>query len=499
MPIDPTRRTGSAKMRPRARLISLIGEELISDESVAVVELVKNAYDADAARVEVKFEGAEPQKPDSLVVADDGIGMTLETVLSSWFEPGTVTKRKNSKSLGGRVYQGAKGVGRFAAARLAEALYMETKCNGADDGVTVLLEWGKFDEDSYLDEVELEYEVRPLSEIKHGTTLTLIGLRKKREWDEEDFKTLHNRLSRLISPFGEVKDFSIELTIPGFPELTGEVNAHELIQEPIYRLDGDLSSDGKFTGTIRVHGKTVREFQDHSIGKHGQTVGCGGFSVEFRAWDRDRLGLSPLMLKHNLGMMEIRGILTQYSGVSIYRDGFRVQPYGAPGNDWLGLDNRSRQSPTTRLANNQVVAAIRISRESNPQLMDRTTREGLVHNPAYAELRDWVTSLLTLLEAERYKARPREEHRNDEVHTLFEAFDLSPVVQEADRQLGKEHPVAQLVRRSDSSIREGVVRLQEHYSRLLMTAGIGQLVDLVIHEIGAPSGELPGKLRILKS
>src|SRR5208337_4558990 len=183
-------KSGSAKMRPRARLISLIGEELISDEAVAVVELVKNAYDADAKKVEVKFEGDDPVKPESLVVTDDGIGMTLETVLSGWFEPGTVTKRKSTTSPGGRLYQGAKGVGRFAAARLAQALFLETKCKGAKDGVTVLLEWGKFDEDSYLDEIGIDYEVRPLPEINHGTTLTLMGLRKKKEWDEEDFKEL---------------------------------------------------------------------------------------------------------------------------------------------------------------------------------------------------------------------------------------------------------------------------------------------------------------------
>jgi signal transduction histidine kinase len=103
---------------------------------------------------------------------------------------------------------------------------------------------------------------------------------------------------------------------------------------------------------------------------------------------------------------------------------------------------------------------------------------------------EWVIRILALLEEERYKARPREEKRVQEIQTLFEAFDLAPVVEEADRQLGPQHPVTKLVRKSDSDIREGVKRLQEHYSRLLMTAGIGQLVDLVIHEIGAPVGRI---------
>lgn len=485
---DSRPKSGHAKMRPRARLISLIGDEMVSDERVAVVELVKNAYDADATSVEVAFSGEGPHS-DDLIISDNGSGMDLDAVLGGWFEPGTVTKKQAERSPKGRLYQGAKGVGRFAAARLAKMLQMETKVAEEKEGVAVILDWGHFDDNSYLDEVEIAYDVCPLPHLKHGTRLMLTGLREKKEWIEDDYKALHERLSRLISPFGEVKDFKIHLTIPNHPELTGEVEPHELIQTPKYKLEGTLLASGKFTGKILVDSKEVKNFEQHSLGKKGEVVGCGGFDVEVRAWDRDRAGLAPFMLKFDLGLRETRHVIDVYSGVSIYRDGFRVHPYGEPGNDWLQLDHRSRQVPTTRLANNQIIAAIRISREGNPELRDRTTREGLVHNPAYESLRDWVVRILALLEDERYKFRPREETKPEETHTLFEAFDLSPIVKEADRQLGREHPVSKLVRQSDEDIRDGVVRLQEYYSRLLMTAGLGQLVDLVIHEIGAPVGK----------
>jgi len=133
-------KSGHAKIRPRARIISLIGDELISDESVAVAELVKNAYDADATRVVVRFEGPNPLKPNSLVIADNGTGMTLNTVLEGWFEPGTTAKKRAMRSPSGRLYQGAKGVGRFAAARLASSLRMETRAQGESEGVTVILD-----------------------------------------------------------------------------------------------------------------------------------------------------------------------------------------------------------------------------------------------------------------------------------------------------------------------------------------------------------------------
>src|SRR5258708_955029 len=132
-------KSGKAIMRPRARLISLIGDELISDEPVAVVELVKNAYDADSKTVRVAFTGENVFDPDTLTIADDGCGMTLSTVLGAWLEPGTILKKQQERSPGGRLYQGAKGTGRFAAARLAHSLYMETRSKGEEEGVTVLL------------------------------------------------------------------------------------------------------------------------------------------------------------------------------------------------------------------------------------------------------------------------------------------------------------------------------------------------------------------------
>jgi signal transduction histidine kinase len=490
--------SGNATMRPRARIISLLGEELVSDERVAIVELVKNSYDADATQVEVKFEGVNNLIPDALIISDNGVGMSLDTVLNGWFEPGTISKKQTLRSPSGRLYQGAKGVGRFAAARLARTLRMETRVEGEEHGVAVDLDWGSFTDNSYLDEVELNYEVRPIHQLQHGTIIKLFGLRKKKEWAEEDFKSLHERLSRLVSPFGDVDDFNIVLDIPGHPELTGVVESHRLTQMPKYRLEGELDGTGGFSGAIYLDEKEVKSFRNHRLGGVQEKPSCGGFKVEIRAWDRDRVSLAPYMLELNMGIREVRATLDAYSGASIYRDGFRVHPYGEPGNDWLQLDHRSRQAPTIRLANNQVVSAIRISQVSNEQLIDRTTREGLVHNRAYDDLRDWYVRVLALLEEERYRLRPREAAEPEETRTLFEVFDLTPVVQEADRQLGEKHPVSQMVRQSDSDIRAGVKKVQEHYSRLLLTAGIGQIVDLVIHEIGAPIGRANRELAYLE-
>jgi hypothetical protein len=497
--------SGSATMRPRARLIRLIGDELISDEPVALVELVKNAYDADATRVTVRFEADDRGRVESIVVEDNGIGMDLRTVLEGWFEPGTILKRETERSPGGRLYQGAKGIGRFACARLAEWMLLESKKAELDQGVVVLLDWGRFEDESYLDEIDLEYEVRPIPDLQKGTRLTLEGVRRNgskekgvsKAWERGDFEELHSRLSRLLSPFADVTEFSIYLDISGYPEFSGEVQPPELVLRPKYCLRGRLDDHGRFSGEMRSDGRLRKKFTARQLGEAGDEPPCGPFEVEIRAWDRDRPGLAPLMERYAMGIGEIRRTLDNYCGVAIYRDGFRVYPYGEKKSDWLGLDLRSRQNPPKNLANNQVVAAIRISRERNPNLRDRSTREGMVRNREHTALESWFKEVLSLLESERYDLRPREE-ATEEGQPLFESFDFSETAEETRKQLGKDHPVAKLVTDAEKQIREGVRRVEAVFSRLLMSAGLGHMVDIVIHEIGAPLGKVNRQLAILE-
>jgi len=493
MSTTPT--AGTITLKPRARLIRLIGQELISDEPVAVVELAKNAYDADARRFVVRFEGTRFDKVDRIVVEDDGHGMSLETTLSAWLEPGTTSKRHTRVSPGGRLYQGEKGIGRFAAARLAKTLLLESKTQSTAPGVMVLLQWGAFDDNSYLADIPISYETGPIADLDRGTRLTMEGL--QRQWTEPDFERLQQRLSRLLSPFDDVKGFVIELSVPGRPDLSGEVQAPELVLKPKYELKGALSAAGTFTGEILADTKTRRSFETRKILGNGQLPRCGPFEVDIRAWDRDREGLIPIAERLKTGVQEIRRTLNAFCGVSIYRDGFRVYPYGQEGNDWLTLDNRSRQNPVRSLANNQIVAAIRISRATNPDLQDRSNREGMVLNDAHEELATWFTAILSLLEEERYALRPRQP-KSDQVEPLFESLDISAAVKEVRKELGESHRVARMLASADQQVRSGVERIQEVFSRLLLSSGLGHMVDVVIHEIGSPLGKVTRQLGILE-
>ena len=489
-------RGGSTKMRPRARIISLIGEELISDEPVALVELVKNSYDADATLVEIRFAGSDPACPERIIVEDDGIGMDIDTVLNCWFEPGTISKRKTDRSPGKRLYQGAKGIGRFAAGRLAEHLYLESTPESSNDSVFVIMDWGRFDDESYLDEIEIDYEIRQSRPDSHGTKLTLESLRKG-NWTQDDFEKLHARLTRLVSPFDEISDFNIFLEIPGYNQYSGQIQPPELILSPTYLLQGCIDNMGCFTGEMKVNGAQHKVFSNYKLGGRSKKPVCGAFEIEVRAWDRDPAGLAPFVERLHIGIREIRKTLDNYCGVSIYRDGFRVHPYGEQGNDWLNLDNRSRQNPVRNLANNQVIAAIRISRENNPGLRDRSTREGMVYNDEHSSLEEWFKESISLLEEERYRLRPRKKD-DDRVQPLFESLDISGAVKEAQTKLGHDHQIAIMLVNTEKQVRVGVDRIQDVFSRLLMSSGLGQMVDIVIHEIGSPLGKINRQISLIE-
>jgi HSP90 family molecular chaperone len=153
---------GTQVFRPRARIIRTLGRDLIQNRVVAVQELVKNSYDADATEVTLTFTGPLTAGQGSLTVADDGDGMTLDTVKTAWMEPATVFKRRQTKTHGGRRVTGEKGIGRFASARVAHRLELDSVSAETKERVRAWFNWGDFEaEDRYLDQVRCRWEEGP--------------------------------------------------------------------------------------------------------------------------------------------------------------------------------------------------------------------------------------------------------------------------------------------------------------------------------------------------
>ena len=243
--------------KPRARIIKTIGEDLISNDNTAVLELVKNSYDANSEIVVITFEGKLTEKIEgnkkknvivkensSLVIFDQGCGMDFSTIENAWMEPATNFKKINSNHK--RKFVGEKGIGRFAVAKLANRLELVTRKENQNE-IVVTFDWDQFsDEDAYLDNIKIKWQIRKPEEIKKsGTILKLHGL--KNDWDEEKIRGLRVSLSRLLNPIGPSENFLIELNLPKNMDqsLAGIIEKPGTLNRPDYYIKGHIDTNGQ--------------------------------------------------------------------------------------------------------------------------------------------------------------------------------------------------------------------------------------------------------------
>ena len=513
------KRRGAMALRPRAHILQRIGNELISSETVAIIELVKNAYDADATRVLVRFQGPLEIGQGRIEVMDNGHGMSLETIQTTWMEPATLFRKRQQRSEQyGRRVLGEKGIGRFAASRLANNLEVVTRRTGEGREIRALFDWSQFDdEQKYLDQAEVLWEesapaeicsgstIQALwreeqtpesSELTHGTILRMEGLRAV--WGESQFETLHTGLSRLISPFFEQDQltahgtFQIYLELPEqFAPLSGIIKPPEALKNPHYAIKGSVDDTGHYSLTFQLPGHDGQECRTGQFtfpDRH--TPQCGPFSIELRVWDRD--SLSSLAHERGATIADVRRDLDAAAGINIYRDRFRVLPYGEPRNDWLRLDLRRVQNPTMRLSNNQIMGYVLISADQNPQLRDQSNREGLIEGPALDDLRELVKMVLTEIEKRRYTIRRRSDTSQQVAPAggLFTDLDLAAI-----RDLiSKQHPdnirLLDLVEERERELAVRVKVVQDVLARYRRLATLGQLIDTVLHDGRAPLAKI---------
>jgi signal transduction histidine kinase len=484
-------RRGSARLRPRARIVRTIGRDLISNEIVAMVELIKNSYDADASWVRIVFE--EPLQPThgGVLIEDDGVGMTLATVRKAWLEPATTSKMRTTRTASGRRVTGEKGIGRFAAARLAQALEMTTLAKRSRRLVRVRFDWGAFDDESlYLDQVRCRWKESPAPKgRKHGTALHLIGLNDA--WESANFGRLRSELSRLVSSYESLilphegrSEFEIVLELPErFKEYVGPITPPPILGKPHYRLGGRIDAQGKFEGHYEgLDTKGDVQVSDRVSLDKGRAPKCGPFEFEFKVWDRDPSGLDPLAGELGSTVRQLRKDLDAACGISIYRDEFRVL---LGDNDWLRLDLRRVQNPTMRLSNNQVVGAVFISAEANKGLRDQTNREGIVSSPAFEDFKRVMIELLSKLEVNRDSYR-RARRPPEPTSGIFQELDIKPLREFLERRYPNDTELRTILEDRSKTFEHGVVQVQQVLARYRRLATLGQLIDVVLHEGRTP-------------
>jgi len=494
------------KIRPAGRHILTIGRDLIQDKFAAIVELVKNAYDADSPDVEIHFQAETDGSKYSISVLDHGHGMSRETVLNKWLVPSTDDKLTRTHSPAGRIMQGRKGIGRYAASILGHDLLFETVTSECQK-TTVHIEWKNFESARYLDEVDILVKTTAVNEPM-GTRLTMTGDQELlKEWSQEQFNNLRRELKMLIPPVSTLlstqeNTFDIYLHIENFPEVD---DIHQIIEPfPIldfydYRISGKISSDGK--GNLIYSCQKSRNMVDEQIdfqAEHGPT-GCGELLIDIRAYDRDKEAIDSLISRglkddsdNYIGKQQARQILNQINGIGVYRNGFRIRPLGEAHFDWLKLNQQRVQNPSLRVGSNQVVGYVQIQSEELSDLIEKSARDGLKDNQAFKRLTEISKQVISELERKRFIYRQKAGISRPalkieyELEQMFSFDDMKRIIQKKlikgavdtktredivsiiDKEVDNKNKLAE-------NIRQAVAVYQGQ-------ATLGKIINVVLHE-----------------
>lgn len=496
---------GDVPFSVTARVAMQLGRESISNSIVAILELVKNAYDADAETVKIRFGNLDKANP-FLVIEDDGNGMNEQQFRDGWMVIGTSNKLLSGQSSRKkRVLTGEKGLGRLGLDRLCEKTVVESFSKEESSGLELEINWRKYEEmaaplekirhDLYRIPKFISDPITNVSkEFSEGTRLILYDL--KDVWSKEFLKDLKQELTLLISPFAGINDFVIEIDSGmKWAEIDGKVGSAEMLDAAEWKLIAKFDEKRyvSYTMSSDQHEKNFELKPVPWSKKFRHTTEqplCGPLKFEMYFFPRRSVDLGEV----GFSQAQIRNFLNSNQGIRIYRDAFRVKPYGEPTGegDWLKLSYRRQQHPSGvtqgnwRVGSNQVVGAAFLRRDKNPDLIDQTNREGIVEGAAFYDLKMFAEDAIKFFESNRqafeqaqYKPIEYEEARGEAAKSTrasLEAVDnlrnttskVTEVLQTAVQETPTAHDLEVLLKSLDAAISDvdgTVTNAQKAYNR----------------------------------
>lgn len=391
-------------------LKDLIGQDLITDEFVAVFELVKNCFDAHARRVHLLFEKTR------IVIADDGKGMSHADILNKWLFVAYSAKREGTEDDDyrdhvrerSRPFAGAKGVGRFSCDRLGSVLKLASRAK--DQPVQVLMvDWKEYEGRPRVEFSDIEVELTRRSEFPEpslkpgGETGTILEISELRsDWDWEKLNALKRELTKLIDPFssGNPK-FQIKIVAPDQRQTDDESEAYNasisedqrprpiingLIQNPIVEVIGErttaikatLTANGKFIETtLEDRGELIYKIREKNEFWH---LSPTGLKADVYFLNRS----AKAVFARRMGLPSV-----QFGSIFLFRNGFRVFPIGAEDDDFFGLNRRKAQGQRRYLGSRDLIGRIDIKGVKG--FDEATSRnQGLIKNEKVEQLIEFV-------------------------------------------------------------------------------------------------------------
>ena len=396
-----------------AHIKNIIGKELINDDNVAVMELVKNSYDAGATKVIIKFKNLveDKNKQSELILIDDGMGMSENDILTKWLNIAYSSKKENFTQ-NNRYQAGNKGVGRFSCDRLGKKLNLYTR---QKNGMFIHLKisWKDFEDANRIDIQiqDIPVLIRKLNEsefkdktgfdiFEHGTIIHITDLNE--EWIEFNKKNnlfsdieidktkllrLKNSLERLINPNQSYDEQSFKIFInvidelnedsstPYHEKVTGEVK-NQIFDKLDFKttfIESFISEDGS---------KIVTELKD----KNETIFRLIEKNIDFPLLKDIKITIYYLnpyakgFFKKQTGIDSV-----EFGSVYLFINGFRIPPYGDRENDAFGLEVRKGQGTARYFGNREILGRIEIN-DFNNNFKIISSREGIVQNSSYKQL-----------------------------------------------------------------------------------------------------------------
>ena len=406
------------KFRVSAALKDLIGRDLITNDFVAIFELVKNSFDAQATYVDIAF------LEDRILLIDDGKGMTLSDIENKWLFVAYSAKKHRvedsqndldyrQKIKKGVSYAGSKGIGRFSCDRLGRRLHLQTKSERSNDVLIVDVEWKLFEKDDEQEFVNVPIEISSQPNFSHlsnftvpitGTVLDVTDLREA--WDRKKLLSLKSHLAKLISPYEGRKTFGVALHSPVQIEQDEKVRsrqrsgvttaediekvvAHQVVNGTVQNFVFEELPERTTYISIRIDDSTDSIIS--SLIDRGQLIFKISEANPYSQLSGTNFSCDLYYLNQaakNLFTRRVGVPAVQFGSVFLFKNGFRVFPIGEEGDDTFQIDRRKQQGYARYLGTREIIGRIDVE-GTDEQFKEATSRDqGLIQTKAYEELEE---------------------------------------------------------------------------------------------------------------
>lgn len=378
-----------------------IGKDLITDEYVAFLEIIKNSFDANATDVKIIFD-SEGKFIDRIVIVDNGDGMNDDDLKNKWLFVAYSEKNKKQTyrdKITRRNFAGAKGLGRFSCDRLGKELNLiSIKDEKHSQIENLFIDWSKFEQDDKKEfyEIEVEHVVLPNIKynIKHGTVLEITELRD--EWNYERLLKLKQTLQKLINPIQEndSENFSIKIICntekandqerPLEKRINGSVKnfLFEALKIKTPQIISEISIDGKFIiTTLKDKDRLIYKIREEN--PYQNVFGDIPLNnIKIHLFQLSRA--AKMEFNRTMGMHSV-----DYGDIFLYKNGFRIYPFGEPGADIFLIDRRKAQGKNRYLGNRDLIGRVEINGNEN-EFKETASRDGgLIKNKSFYALKDF--------------------------------------------------------------------------------------------------------------